>query len=143
MTFVTTSNGRTVLVDEAVEAGASWPAVEPEHEGVAGRVALRLHQVVEHPAPELLVHRHVPGVVLRREPGALEPREASHQRVRRRGAAAAGEGCQQLQEDEGCGRRSRRRQSRGRPGHCCRPVSEKTRSSASTDDVVEPGRARA
>jgi hypothetical protein len=140
MTFVTTSNGRTVLVDEAVEAGASWPAVEPEHEGVLARVALRLHQVVEHPAPELLVHRHVPGVVLRRELGALEPREASHQRVRRRGAAAADEGCQQLQEDEGCCRRSRRRsRDRPRPGHCCRPVSEKSRSS--TDGVPEPGRA--
>lgn len=51
---------RTVLVDEAVEAGAAGAAVEPEHEGVLRRVALRLHQVVEQVPPVLLLHRHVP-----------------------------------------------------------------------------------
>jgi hypothetical protein len=104
--------GRTVLVDEAVEAGAPRAAVEPEHEGVPGRVVLRLHQVVEEAPPVRLVHRHVPGVVLRRQPGAPETRHARHQRPRRRGAAAAGGG----------GHHRQQQQERGggvAAGHCC------------------------
>jgi len=99
---------RTVLVDEAVHAGAARTAVEPEHDGVPGRVALRLHQVVEEPAPDMLVHRHVPGVVLRRQLSAVEPGETRHERTRRRRrAAAADHGGQQ---EKGC--------CGGRAGHC-------------------------
>ena len=86
MTFVTTSNGRTVLVDEAVEAGAARAAVEPEHEGVPGGVAFRLHQVVEEAPPVRLVHRHVPGVVPGGEVAgaAVEAREARDEMLLRR-----------------------------------------------------------
>jgi hypothetical protein len=73
----------TLLVDEAVEAGAARAAVEPEHDGVPAGVALRLHQVVEEAPPVRLVHRHVPREVPRRQ-RASEPRHARHLRARRR-----------------------------------------------------------
>lgn len=50
----------TVPVDEAVEAGASRTPVEPDHDGVGGRVALGQHQVVEEAPLATLVHGHVP-----------------------------------------------------------------------------------
>lgn len=80
-----------MLVDEAVEAGAAWPAVEPEDEGVLCRVALRLHQVVEEPPPVRLVHRHVPGVVLGGEVGAMEAGDAGDEVLLGRGGGGRAE----------------------------------------------------
>jgi hypothetical protein len=78
-----------VLVDEAVEAGAARPAVEPEHDGVGGGVALREHEVVEEAPLAGPVHRHVPGVVPGGEAAAgaaMEAREARDEvLLRRRG----------------------------------------------------------
>ena len=59
----------------------SWSsrgAVEPEHDGVEGRITLRQHQVVEQPPAIALVHGYVPGVVFGWE-GAVEAREVGHE----------------------------------------------------------------
>jgi hypothetical protein len=63
-----------ILVDESVEAGAPRAAVEPEHDGVGGWVALRLHQVVEQAPLAGLVHGDVSAVEKKR--GEIDDRRS-------------------------------------------------------------------
>ena len=49
-----------MLIDEAVEAGATWPAIEPQDNGVLGRVSFWDHEVVEEIPPMALIYSHIP-----------------------------------------------------------------------------------
>lgn len=97
----------TVPVDEAVETGASRTSVEPDHDRVAGRVALRQHQVVEEAPLAALVHGHVPAPsghtvaptgIYRLQASEMDRREREGGTRRLPGVVLGGEGAMEARE---------------------------------------------
>lgn len=54
----------TMLINEAIEAGATRSTIEPQNYRVCGWIRLRLHKVIIQGPPMTCIHCHIPCIVL-------------------------------------------------------------------------------